>query len=62
MKRFIYTFAAFLMSIATLQVSAQVANGTYRALTDANSARVVALGGLPLPVHDGDLQTAVFNP
>ena len=37
-------------------------NGTYRALTDANSARVVALGGLPLPVHDGDLQTAVFNP
>ena len=41
---------------------AQVANGTYRALTDANSARVVALGGLPLPVHDGDLQTAVFNP
>ena len=37
-------------------------NGTYRALTDANSARVVALGGLPLPMHDGDLQTVVFNP
>ena len=31
-------------------------------MTDANSARVVALGGLPLPMHDGDLQTAVFNP
>lgn len=62
MKRFIYTLTAFLLSIATLQVSAQVTNGTYRALTDANSARVVALGGLPLPVHDGDLQTAVFNP
>lgn len=62
MKRFIYTFVAFLMAVVAGQVDAQVANGTYRALTDANSARVVALGGLPLPVHDGDLQTAVFNP
>ena len=62
MKRFIYTFAAFLLSMATVRVAAQVTNGTYRALTDANSARVVALGGLPLPVHDGDLQTVVFNP
>lgn len=62
MKRFVYTLSVFLMSIATLQVNAQVTNGTFRALTDANSARVVALGGLPLPVHDGDLQTAVFNP
>lgn len=62
MKRFVYALTAFLVSIATLQVSAQVTNGTYRALTDSNSARVVALGGLPLPVHDGDLQTVVFNP
>ena len=50
------------LSIIALQANSQVSNGLYRALTDANSARVVALGGLPLPVHDGDLQTAVFNP
>lgn len=50
------------LSIVALQANAQVSDGLYRALTDANSARVVALGGLPLPVHDGDLQTAVFNP
>ncbi len=43
-------------------MSAQVANGTYRALTDANSARIAALGGMPLPVHDGDLQNVTFNP
>ena len=60
MKRTIY--AICLLSILALQANAQVSNGLYRALTDANSARVVALGGLPLPVHDGDLQTAVFNP
>lgn len=51
-----------LLGVSVLRVDAQVTNGTFRALTDANSARVVALGGLPLPVHDGDLQTAVFNP
>jgi hypothetical protein len=53
---------AVLLGVSVLRVDAQVTNGTFRALTDANSARVVALGGLPLPVHDGDLQTAVFNP
>ena len=53
---------ALALSIIALEANAQVSNGLYRALTDANSARVVALGGLPLPVHDGDLQTAVFNP
>ena len=62
MKRKIYVICAFLLTFATLQVNAQVTDGLYRALTDANSARVVALGGVPLPVHDGDLQTAVFNP
>jgi hypothetical protein len=51
-----------MLSLITLHVNAQVSNGLYRALTDANSARVVALGGLPLPMHDGDLQTVVFNP
>lgn len=62
MKRIIYAIWALMLSLITLHANAQVSNGLYRALTDANSARVVALGGLPLPMHDGDLQTAVFNP
>jgi hypothetical protein len=62
MKRTKYIIWALALSIIALQANAQVSNGLYRALTDANSARVVALGGLPLPMHDGDLQTAVFNP
>ena len=62
MKRIIYAIWALMLSLITLHVNAQVSNGLYRALTDANSARVVALGGLPLPMHDGDLQTVVFNP
>ena len=62
MKRTFYIICSLVLTIIALQAKAQVTNGTYRALTDANSARVVALGGVPLPVHDGDLQTAVFNP
>ena len=62
MKRITNILCVLVLSFSTLQAKAQVSNGLYRALTDANSARVVALGGLPLPVHDGDLQTAVFNP
>ena len=62
MKRIIYVIWALMLSLITLHANAQVSNGLYRALTDANSARVVALGGLPLPMHDGDLQTVVFNP
>ena len=62
MNKRIYVILVIILLVTALQVTAQVSNGLYRALTDANSARVVALGGLPLPVHDGDLQTAVFNP
>jgi len=62
MKRFFPILGCFLLSLVLDVTNAQVANGTYRALTDANSARVVALGGLPLAIHDGDLQTATFNP
>jgi len=62
MKRTKYIIWVLVLSIIALQANAQVSNGLYRALTDANSARVVALGGLPLPMHDGDLQTVVFNP
>jgi len=62
MKRFLQIVGCFVLSIMALQANAQVRNGLYRALTDANSARVMALGGYPLPVHDGDLQTVTFNP
>ena len=62
MKRFFTIIGCILLSAIALSLDAQVTNGTYRALTDANSARVVALGGLPMAIHDGDLQTATFNP
>ena len=62
MKRTIYIIWILVLSLIALQANAQVSNGLYRALRDVNSARVVALGGLPLPMHDGDLQTALFNP
>ena len=41
---------------------AQQTNGTFAFLKATHSARVAALSGLPLPVMDGDIQTAVFNP
>ena len=37
-------------------------NGTYSFLRATNSARVAALGGLPLPVDDNDIQLSTFNP
>lgn len=46
----------------TVSLSAQQANGTYSFLRVANSARVAALGGLPLPMADGDIQLGTFNP
>lgn len=42
--------------------SAQQTNGTYSFLRTTNSARVAALGGLPLPVADDDIQLSTFNP
>ena len=42
--------------------SAQTANGTYSFLRATNSARVAALGGLPLPMDDSDIQLSTFNP
>jgi len=62
MRRLAYYILTILLSFGALCAKAQVTDGTYRALTQSCSARVMALGGLPLPVHDGDLQTAVFNP
>lgn len=62
MKRFNTIIGLFILSLFVIQVQAQVSNGTYRALCDANSARLAALGGVPLALHDGDLQTVTFNP
>jgi hypothetical protein len=45
-----------------MRVSAQQANGTYSFLSATNSARVAALGGLPLPLYDNDIQLSTFNP
>lgn len=52
---------AFLMGLATVG-KAQMANGTFAFLNATNSARVAALGGLPLPVLDTDIQLTAFNP
>jgi len=41
---------------------AQQTNGTYSFLRTTNSARVAALGGLPLPIVDSDVQLSTFNP
>ena len=46
----------------TVVASAQQANGTYSFLRATNSARVAALGGLPLPMDDNDIQLSTFNP
>ena len=62
MKRIAYLLGSIVLVFMALQSEAQVTDNIFRVLTDANSARVVALGGRPLAIHDGDLQTAVFNP
>ncbi len=59
MRKLIIILLFFLMAIG---VSAQQANGTYSFLRTTNSARVAALGGLPLPVCDDDIQLSTFNP
>lgn len=45
-----------------VSATAQQANGTYSFLRVTNSARVAALGGLPLPLDDSDIQLSTFNP
>ena len=49
-------------ALITMGVMAQQSNGTYSFLRATNSARVAALGGLPLPLFDDDIQTVLFNP
>lgn len=51
-----------LLLLMALGVQAQQSNGTYSFLRATNSARVAALGGLPLPVYDDDIQLSTFNP
>ena len=53
--------AALLLGM-TASAFAQTANGTYSFLRATNSARVAALGGLPLPMVDSDIQLSTFNP
>ena len=62
MKRIACHFGIILLFFMALECKAQVTDNIFRVLSDANSARVVALGGMPLAIHDGDLQTAAFNP
>lgn len=51
-----------MLAFLAVWASAQQANGTYSFLRTTNSARVAALGGLPLPVYDNDIQLSTFNP
>ena len=59
MRKHIILILILLMAIGA---SAQQANGTYSFLRATNSARVAALGGLPLPLYDNDIQLSLFNP
>ena len=50
------------MTFVAAKGYSQAYNGLFNSIGNAHSARVVALGGVPLPMHDGDLQTVIFNP
>lgn len=61
MKRIsLITLSMLLCLVTTLQ--AQQPLGKYAFLRTTNSARVAALGGLPLTMLDGDIQLSAFNP
>ena len=60
MRRYLIT--VFIILVVVGNVSSQQSNGTYSFLRATNSARVAALGGLPLPIDDDDIQLATFNP
>ena len=47
---------------AAYHAAAQQSNGTYAFLKATSSARVAALGGLPLPMIDSDIQLSTCNP
>ena len=62
MKRIITIITCITIFCFCAEGYSQVYNGLYRTLTNPQSARVAALGGMVLPMHDGDLQTVIFNP
>lgn len=59
MRKSVITILIVLMTVGGV---AQQKNGTYSFLRATNSARVAALGGLPLPICDNDIQLSTFNP
>ena len=59
MRKPVIVLLVLLMSVGA---AAQQSNGTYSFLRTTNSARVAALGGLPLPIADDDIQLSTFNP
>lgn len=61
MKNTILILIALLLGVF-YHADAQQRKGTYAFLKATNSARVAALGGLPLPMIDGDIQLSTFNP
>jgi len=62
MKRIITIIGCVWLTLIGTQGFAQAYKGLFSAMNDAHSARVSALGGIVLPMHDGDLQTTPFNP
>ena len=62
MKRFVTIITCLIMTFAVTNGFAQTYKGLFSQLSDAHSARNVALGGVVLPMHDGDLQTVTLNP
>ena len=55
-------YLLFVLLLVLSGLSAQQENGTYTFLNTTNSARVAALGGVPLPIYDSDIQLSAFNP
>ena len=62
MKRSFTIITCALMVLIGTKGYSQVYDGLYRTLTSPHTARMAALGNMTLPMHDGDLQTVLFNP
>ena len=62
MRSRVFFLLTFIMMGCALSANAQQSKGTYSFLSAPHSARVAALGGLPLPLADGDIELSTFNP
>ena len=62
MKRLFTIISCLIITFSVTDGFAQAYKGLFSQMNDAHSARVMALGGVVLPMHDGDLQTVTFNP